>query len=164
MGDHGDGSAALTWTAIGLLLRFPRGENFERMGVGMLLPSPLGRGALWLTAAILIIAGIVAIIQGVTGRLPRWLRAAGERRPLKRMALRMARFGLAARGVVGIVMGWLLLKAVATFNPRVAREIGGSLKFLSESKGGPLLMGIVALGLLSYGLAMWAVAFSRRPA
>jgi hypothetical protein len=158
------GYAALTWTAIGLLLRFPRGENFERMGVGMLLPSPLGRGALWLAAAILIVAGIVAIVQGVTGRLPRWLRAAGERRPLKRVALRMARFGLAARGVVGIVMGWLLLKAVATFNPRVAREIGGSLKFLSESKGGPLLMGIVALGLLSYGLAMWAVAFSRRPA
>ncbi|HKA36894.1 MAG TPA: DUF1206 domain-containing protein [Thermoanaerobaculia bacterium] len=158
------GYAALTWTAIGLLLRFPRGENFERMGVGMLLPSPLGRGALRLAAAILIVVGVVAIFQGVTGRLPRWLRAAGQRRPLKKVALRIARFGLSARGVVGIVMGWLLLKAVATFNPRVAKEIGGSLKFLSDSAGGPILMGVVALGLLSYGLAMWAVAFSRRPA
>jgi len=75
------GYAALTWTAIGLLLRFPRGENFERMGVGMLLPSPLGRGALRLAAAILIVVGVVAIFQGVTGRLPRWLRAAGQRAP-----------------------------------------------------------------------------------
>src|SRR5262245_58151680 len=92
------GYAALTWTAIGLLLRFPRGENFERMGVGMLLPSPLGRGALWLAAAVLIVVGVVAIFQGVTGRLPRWLRAAGQRRPLKKVALRIARFGLSARG------------------------------------------------------------------
>ena len=158
------GYAALTWTAVGVLLRFPRGENFERMGVGMLLPSPLGRGLLRLVGAILIVAGIVAVVQGVLGRLPRWLRAAGQRRPLKELALRIARFGLAARGVVGIVMGWLLLKAVATFNPRVAREIGGSLKFLSESAGGPILMGVVALGLVSYGVAMWAVAVSRRPA
>jgi hypothetical protein len=158
------GYAALAWTAIGLLLKFPRGENFERMGVGMLLSSPLGRGALRLVAAILIIAGVVAIVQAVADRLPRWLKAVGQRRPLRSTALRIARFGLAARGVVGIVMGWLLLKAVATFNPRAVGEIGGSLKFLSQTPGGPLLMGVVALGLFSYGLAMWAVAFSRRPA
>jgi hypothetical protein len=106
----------------------------------------------------------VAIVQAVADRLPRWLKAVGQRRPLRSTALRIARFGLAARGVVGIVMGWLLLKAVATFNPRGVGEIGGSLKFLSQTPGGPLLMGVVALGLFSYGLAMWAVAFSRRPA
>ena len=158
------GYAALTWTAIGLLLRFPRGENFERMGVGLLLPSAAGRTALWLTGAILIIAGLVAIFQGVTGRLPRWLAAVGQRRPLRKAVLRIARFGLAARGVVGIAMGWLLLRAVATFDPRQAKEIGGALRYLSRTVGGPLLMGTVALGLLSYGIAMWAVAFSRRPA
>ena len=158
------GYGALAWTAIGLLLQFPRVENFERMGVGLLLTSTAGQWALRLAGAILIVAGIVAIVQAVSGRLPRWLAAVGQRRPLRKTALRMARFGLAARGVVGIVMGWLLLRAVATFNPREAREIGGSLRYLSQTSGGPLLMGIVALGLLSYGLAMWAVAFSRRPA
>jgi len=44
------------------------------------------------------------------------------------------------------------------------REIGGSLRVLSQSPGGPIVMGVVALGLLSYGLAMWAVSLSRRPA
>jgi uncharacterized protein DUF1206 len=158
------GYGALTWTAIGLLLSFPKGQNFEHMGVGLLLPSPAGRVALRLAAVILIVTGLVAIVQAISGRLPRWLAAAGQRRPIRRVALRFARFGLAARGVVGIVMGWLLLRAVRTFDPGQAREIGGSLKYLSQSAGGPLLMGIVALGLLSYGLSMWAVAFSRRPA
>src|SRR5512143_418040 len=37
------GYGALTWTAVALLLRFPRGENFERIGLGMLLPHPAGR-------------------------------------------------------------------------------------------------------------------------
>ena len=158
------GYGALTWTAVGLLLRFPKGENFEHMGVGLLLPSPAGRIGLRLAATILVVAGLIAIVQGISGRLPRWLAAAGQRRPIRRMALRFARFGLAARGVVGIVMGWLLLRAVKTFDPGQAREIGGSLRYLSQTIGGPLLMGVVALGLLSYGLSMWAVAFSRRPA
>jgi hypothetical protein len=158
------GYGALTWTAVGLLLRLPRGENVERIGVGMLLLSPAGRVALRLAAVILIVTGIVAIVQGATGRLPRWLAAAGSRRPMRKIALRTARFGLAARGIVAIVMGWLLLRAVASFDPGQAREIGGSLRYLSQSAGGPILMGLVALGLLSYGLSMWAVAFSHRPA
>ena len=71
---------------------------------------------------------------------------------------------IATRGIVGIVMGFLLLRAVANFDPREVREIGGSLRVLSQSPGGPIVMGVVALGLLSYGLAMWAVSLSRRPA
>jgi hypothetical protein len=158
------GYAALTWTAVGLLLHFPRGENFERMGVGRLLHDPAGRAALRITAVLLVVTGIVAIVQGATGRLPRWLSRPGHHRLTRRFAIRLARFGLAARGVVGLVMGYLLWRAVEDFNPREVREIGGSLRVLSLSPGGPLLMGVVALGLISYGLAMWAVAFSRRPA
>ena len=158
------GYGALAWTAVGLLLRVPRGERFERIGVGVLLPHPAGRLALRLAAAVLLVTGIVAVVQGASGRLPRWLAGAGFQRPAHRFAWRAARIGLAARGVVSLAMGYLLLRAVADFDPRVAVEIGGSLRVLSRSPGGPLLMGVVALGLVSYGFAMWAVALSRRPA
>lgn len=158
------GYGALAWTAVALLFRFPRGEPFERIGVGMLLPYPTGRFVLRLAAAILLVTGIVAIVQGASGRLPRWLAAAGFERAARRFTWRVARAGLAARGIVAVVMGYLLLRAVADFDPREAAEIGGSLRVLSRSPGGPLLMGIVALGLVSYGVAMWAVAVSRRPA
>jgi hypothetical protein len=158
------GYGALAWTGVALLLRFPRGENFERIGIGRLLPHPAGRLALRTAALILIATGIAAIVQGATGRLPRWLAGAGWRSSARRLMRPVARIGLAARGIVAVVMGGLLLRAVADFNPREAREIGGSLRALSQSPGGPLLMGVVALGLISYGVAMWGVAFARRPA
>jgi hypothetical protein len=158
------GYGALAWTAVGFLLRFPRGEPFERIGVGTLLPFPAGRAVLDLAAAILFVTGVVAVVQGASGRLPRWLASAGFLPSTRRLAWRLARIGLAARGIVAIVMGWLLVRAVADFNPREAGEIGGSLRVLSKSPGGPLVMGIVALGLICYGAAMWAVALSRRPA
>jgi hypothetical protein len=158
------GYGALAWTAVGLLLRFPRGERFERIGVGTLFPYPAGRLALRLAAVILIATGIVAVVQAASGRLPRWLAGAGFQRATRRFTRSLARAGLAARGIVAVVMGSLLLRAIADFNPREAGEIGGSLRVLSKSPGGPLVMGVVALGLISYGVAMWAVALSRRPA
>jgi hypothetical protein len=158
------GYGALAWTGIALLLRFPRGDNFERIGIGRLLPYPAGRLALRTAAAILIVTGIIAVIQGASGRLPRWLAGPGFRNATRRLARPLARIGLAARGIVAVVMGYFLMRAVADFNPREAREVGGSLRVLSQSPGGPFLMGTVALGLVSYGIAMWAVALARRPA
>jgi hypothetical protein len=158
------GYAALAWTAASLVLRLPAGEPLDHIGVGRLLPDPAGRAALRVAAGILVVVGVVAVVQGVSGRLPRWLSGAGFLRAMRPFTSRLARFGLAARGVVAIVMGWLLLRAIEDFNPREAREIGGSLRFLSQSPGGLLVMGIVALGLIAYGISMWAVALSRRPA
>ena len=158
------GYAALAWTAASLVLRLSAGEPLHHIGVGRLLPYPAGRLALRVVAGILVVVGVVAVVQGASGRLPKWLSGAGFFRAMRPATLRLARFGLAARGIVGIVMGWLLLRAVQDFNPREAREIGGSLDFLSRPPGGPLLMGVVALGLLAYGISMWAVALSRRPA
>jgi hypothetical protein len=158
------GYAALSWTAASLVLKIPAGEPFEHIGVGRLLPNPAGRLALRVAAGILIIIGLIAVIQGVTGRLPRWLSGAGFFRAMRPFTARLARFGLAARGIVAIVMGWMLLRAIENFDPREAREIGGSLRLLSRSPAGPLVMGVVALGLLAYGISMWAVALSRRPA
>jgi hypothetical protein len=157
------GYGALAWTAASLVLKIPAGEPFARIGVGRLLPYPAGRLALQVAAGGLMVIGVVAVAQGVSGRLPRWLSGAGFFRAMRPFTLRLARFGLAARGIVAIVMGWLLLRAVEDFNPREAREIAGSLRFLSQSPAGTLVMGVVALGLLAYGVSMWAVALSRRP-
>ncbi len=158
------GYTALAVTGVRLLVRAREGFSLHRFGLDWLLASPSGRIALQTAGVILIVAGAVAIVQSVSGRLPRWLASAGTLRR-RDIARRLARIGLFARGIVGGVMGLLVLRAVADHDPREVVEIGGSLQEIShQSPAGPLLMGVVAIGLLFYGIAMWAVAASARPA
>jgi hypothetical protein len=158
------GYGILAVTAVRLVLRARGGFPLHRVGLDWLLASPAGRIALQVAGVILIVAGLVAVFQGASGRLPAWLAKAGTARTRTAVS-RLARIGLAARGIVGGVMGVFLLKAVADHDPREVMEIGGSLREISRgSPAGPLLMGVVAVGLLFYGFAIWAVAASRRPA
>jgi len=158
------GYGALAITAVRLLLRARGGFPVRRAGLDWVLASPVGRIALQVAGIILIVAGLVALVQGVSGRLPGWLASAGRGRT-RTAALRLARIGLSARGIVGALMGFLLLRAVADHDPFEVVEIGGSLREIShQSPMGPLLMGVVAVGLFFYGIAIWTVAASRRPA
>ncbi len=69
---------------------------------------------------------------------------------------------LAARGVVfGIVGGFLLLAALRT-SPGEARGVGGALKALQQQPFGPWLLGVVALGLIAYGIFELVKARYRR--
>jgi len=132
-----------------LLARARRGgEPFERAGLSWMISHPLGRVALQLAGVLLLVAGVIAIGQAVTGRLPRWLVAKGFGPGTRRSAARVSRVGLAARGIVQLVIGYYLMRAVRDLNPQEVREIGGSLLVLSKSPLGPLAMGVVAMGLI----------------
>lgn len=68
------------------------------------------------------------------------------------------RFGLAARGVaIGIAGGFVVLAALQ-FDPNEAASLGGALQTLLRPPFGSLILGVVALGLVAYGLLMIAVA------
>ena len=68
------------------------------------------------------------------------------------------RFGLAARGVVITIVGGFLIEAALRFDPEEASGLGGALQTLLQEPFGPWLLGVVALGLIAYGLLMLAVA------
>lgn len=75
---------------------------------------------------------------------------------------RSGRLGFAARGVVFIVMGVFLVQAALHVDPNEARGLGGALATLARQPFGPYLLGVVALGLISYGAFMFVVARYRR--
>ena len=80
----------------------------------------------------------------------------------RRWVVRSARAGLVARGVVMVVIGVLLLVAGWTSDPAEQQGLGGALRTLQEQPYGPWLMGIVALGLIAYGLYQLVQARYRR--
>lgn len=68
------------------------------------------------------------------------------------------RFGLAARGVVIGIAGVFVTVAALQFDPNEATGLGGALQELLRQPFGAWLLGVVALGLVAYGLFMLAVA------
>jgi Domain of Unknown Function (DUF1206) len=154
------GYAALTWSTVALLLRLRHpGPAFERNVLAWLLSRRAGVLAVEAAGALTIGAGLFEIWEGVSGRLrnrfaTRWLSL-----DTARVVKRMARFGLAARGVVLVVIGVFQERVAVDLDPRELTEIGGALRALSRSPaGGPLLAGVVALGLVAYGLYMGVLA------
>lgn len=78
-----------------------------------------------------------------------------------RAAGALGRLGFAARGVVFSIIGVFLVVAALRSNPEEAMGLGGALQWLAQQSYGTVLIGVVALGLFSYGLFMLVKATFR---
>lgn len=72
-----------------------------------------------------------------------------SQRNLAKWATRM---GLTARGIVFLIIGLFLCIAAWQSDPSEAEGLGGALTTLAQQPFGPWLLGIVALGLVAYGI------------
>ena len=97
--------------------------------------------------------GIQQIYAGFSGRLERGLAVDELRREAGEWAVHVSRFGVAARGVVFLVLGW---GAVAGGWFRDVSEVNttaSSLRTLGAQPGdlGRWLLGVTAAGFIAYG-------------
>jgi hypothetical protein len=70
----------------------------------------------------------------------------------RRWIIHTCRFGIAARGVVFVLIGIFLVQAARHTQPSRAKDFGQSLREVQEQPFGPVLLAIVATGLLAYGV------------
>lgn len=126
--------------------------------VSTLLTNPLG-------GAITVVLGIVAMGIGI-GQFIESYRAtfaqdlkAGEMTQSERnVAIALGRFGMAARGVTFLVIGWFLIQAGLNHAPSKATGFGGAFLFLLAQPYGRWLLGAVALGFIALGMHSFACA------
>ncbi len=71
---------------------------------------------------------------------------------------RLGRIGITARAIVFGMIGWLLIRAGATYNPARAGGIKQSLDAIAREPKGHLIFGFVAVGLIAFGLFELATA------
>ncbi|RCJ29111.1 hypothetical protein A6770_01605 [Nostoc minutum NIES-26] len=67
-------------------------------------------------------------------------------------AIRTGRFGIASRGVVFSIIGFFLIQAAHQSDPSQAKGLGEALATLAKQPFGPWILGLVALGLIAYGI------------
>ena len=72
------------------------------------------------------------------------------------------RYGIGALGAIFVIIGLFLIDAAVRHDPQQARGLSGALATLAAQPFGPWLLGLVALGLIAYGVYGWVEARYRR--
>ena len=154
---------ALGFEALRLLLG-QRGAGGEpaRHWTAEVMSSPLGVWGVALAGLAVLGYGLAQVYRAFADRLRRKLDFSALSRAAAAWALRIARIGTAARGVVFFVVGLFLLKAANEHDPSEATGLGGALRALGQQPYGPWLLALVALGLAAYGVDQFVQARFRR--
>lgn len=116
----------------------------------------------WLTgiAGIIIIgSGIYQIYRVASGKFMKKIRL--SRSGMNNYVRKAGIIGYISRGIVLVIVGYLVFHAALTSNPKEAKGTEGAFTFI-ENKFGSLLMAIIAVGLIGYGIFMFVKAKYQR--
>ena len=118
-------------------------------------------GGGWATIVIGLIAIGVALgqfLEAYRATFARDLKGAEMSEKERTIVVRLGRFGMFARGVIFLVIGWFLVQAGLHHDPGQVQGFGGAFMFLLGQPFGRVLLGIVALGFVALGLHSFACA------
>jgi hypothetical protein len=122
-------------------------------------------GGTWIVG----IAGLIVIgegfHQGYKGVSKKFLEKSKTEqmsRKVKKAFTGLGVFGYLARMVVFALIGYFLVKAAIDYNPKQAVSLDGALGTLAHAPLGPLALGLVAAGLIGFGLYSLADARYRK--
>jgi hypothetical protein len=157
--------ASLAVSAIRLIMGSDSGGSSTNSAQGWtarLLSQPFGQWLVGFIGALIIGFGFYEFYRAYKAKFRNQLKL-NQMSPTKETwAMRISRFGLAARGVVFVMIGFFLIQAARQSDASAARGLDGALATLAQQPYGPWLLGIVALGLVAYAIYMWLQARYRR--
>jgi hypothetical protein len=156
----GLGGLVLAIAAARVLLHFRSGadEAGLRELVARLVSHAWGRLGLGLGGAIAIVVGGVEMVRAVLGRLPADFTAAIIARGQKKWTSVLTRVGMLAHGIVAAIVGTSVCRAGLDENARALGGTGTALHTLRHFGSGPVVFGLVAVGLIAYGLSLFVLA------
>jgi hypothetical protein len=156
---------SLLYSTIRLLTSGSAGANSDQEAKSWsarLMSHEAGRWLVMGAGAVLVVVGVVLVMRALAQKFERHLKVeemlAWERTWLPRLGT----LGYAARGVVAATVGVFVIQAGATFDPQKAVGVDGALKRLADRPYGPVLLVLVAAGLLAFGLFSFVEARWRR--
>jgi len=126
--------------------------------VASVLTHPAGG---WLTILIGLFAlgiGVGQFKEAYRPTFARDLKAAEMSASERDVAVGLGRFGMFARGVVFLVIGWFVVQAALFHDPKQAKGIVGAFGALAQQPAGRVLLGVIALCFIGLGLYSLAAA------
>jgi Domain of Unknown Function (DUF1206) len=144
-------SLAVTSIKLIIGLRSSDSESVEDWTI-YFLNQLFGRWLVVLTGLIVVGIGIYYLYEAYKGKFRHYFQLDRMSQTEQIWAVRLGRFGIAARGIVFGIIGIFLMVAAIQLDGTEARGLGGALTVLAQQPFGSGILGIVALGLIAYGL------------
>jgi hypothetical protein len=127
-----------------------------------LLSQPFGQWLVALVGVAIVAYGFYCFYKAYSTKFRRRLKLAEMSAKEEKWSTRIGRFGLTAKGVVLVIIGYFFIQAARASNPSQAGTTESALQAIQQQPYGAWLMGIVALGLIAYGIHLEVQARYRR--
>jgi hypothetical protein len=138
------------------------GSDASGQQAAMLLSQPFGQWLVGAMGAAFLSYGCFYFYRAYATHFRRHLNLASMSAKEVMWSTRIGRFGMVAKGIVAIIMGYFFIQAGISADPNQAKNTEGALQTLQQQPYGGWLMGLVALGLVAYGIHMGVQARYRR--
>jgi uncharacterized membrane protein YidH (DUF202 family) len=152
-------SLALSATKIITIGQDVRSENSAQIWTAKLMSQPFGQWLVGTVGALAMGLGFYYFYRAFSNDFRKKLKFHQMQEHTQNLVIGIAKFGLSARGFVFVLIGGFLIQAARTYDPSKVETSEGVLQQLSQR---PLLLAIVALGLIAYGIYLGIQARYRR--
>ena len=127
------------------------------------LASETGLVIIGIVGAGIVIAGIFQFVKAYKNDYYKKFDLMSLNEEKKRESIKKtAEFGLSARGVIFLIIGFFALKAAFNSNPSKIKSTTEVFSFIQDSSYGAWLLGVVAAGFVAYAIYMFLMAKYRK--
>lgn len=138
------------------------GGSTERTWTARVLSQPFGQWLIATLGALIIGLGLYMLYQAYKTKFQKKLNLAELDQKQEKLVINVCRFGIAARGVIFMMLGFFLIQAARQYDPSEVEGLDGALQTLARQPYGQFLLGVAAFGLVAYGIYMIVQARYRR--
>jgi hypothetical protein len=150
--DSGIAYGILCVTAIEILTSSAGGSGSPQETTGGVLGWTGGTLLVGVAGAILIGVAVYQAYKGLARKFLEDAKTGEMSEGVEKGYTALGVFGHVARAAIFALIGYGLIKAAVDYNPKEAVGLDGALRELAHASYGPALLGLVAAGLVGFGL------------
>jgi hypothetical protein len=128
------------------------GGNSTKHIVSTLLSKPFGQWMVGIFAVIIASVGIYQAYYAIAGKYKKHVSKLNRRSKSSQFLLRAGKIGYVSRAFVWLTIAYLVFKSALHAKSQEAGNTGDAFQFLKSSPFGSYLLGLLALGLICYGV------------
>ena len=134
------------------------GDEQEKALTARVMEATGGRWLAGAVGAAIIVGAIYTVYRGISQKFDEKLDTSEIGDLEGKVIDTLGTVGMAARGLVFGLAGYLLVRAAVDFDPQDARGVDGTLHVMAQQAYGQVLLTVTAVGIVCYGLYSFAEA------